>query len=203
MATKSQLSILGEEKSAAELQTFSRESMQWLTAKIAMLRGIQIKQFPSQIRTEKPRYVNRFMLGGLYFFHYNPKMKNGLPYYDTFPLVLMLERYPDGFLGLNLHYLPIKFRVALMKKMLSYGAVYNEEDELKRIRITYDILAASRRFREFRPCLKRYLTNHVKSRILAVQPNEWDIATYLPVQQFRKAKPMEVWQDSMNEIRKS
>ena len=130
-------------------------------------------------------------------------LKNELPYYDTFPLVLILERYPDGFLGLNLHYLPIKFRVALMKKMLSYGGVYTEDDEIRKIRMTYDILASSRRFREFRPCLKRYLTNHVKSRILAVQPNEWDIATYLPVQQFKKAKPLQVWQESINEIRKS
>ena len=203
MATESRLTLLEKEKSAAELQTFSRESMKWLTAKIAELRGLQVRNIPPNIRTEKSRYVNRFLLGGLYFFYYNPKLKNELPYYDTFPLVLILERYPDGFLGLNLHYLPIKFRVALMKKMLSYGGVYTEDDEIRKIRMTYDILASSRRFREFRPCLKRYLTNHVKSRILAVQPNEWDIATYLPVQQFKKAKPLQVWQESINEIRKS
>ena len=203
MATESRLTLLEKEKSAAELQTFSRESMKWLTAKIAELRGLQVRNIPPNIRAEKNRYVRRFLLGGLYFFYYNPKLKNELPYYDTFPLVLVLERYPDGFLGLNLHYLPIKFRVALMKKMLSYGAVHTEDDEIRKIRMTYDILASSRRFREFRPCLKRYLTNHVKSRILAVQPNEWDIATYLPVQQFKKAKPLKVWQDSINEIRKS
>lgn len=203
MATQSRLSLLEQEKSAAEIQTFSRQSTQWLTAKIAELKGLQVRQIPPAIRAEKERYTRRFLLGGLYFFYYNPKMKNDLPYYDTFPLVLMLERYSDGFLGLNLHYLPIKFRVMLMKKLISYGAIYTAEDELKRIRITYDILNASRRFREFRPCLKRYLTNHVKSRILAVQPNEWDIATYLPVQQFKKARPLEVWQDSINEIRKS
>ena len=203
MATQSRLSLLEQEKSAAEIQTFSRQSTQWLTAKIAELKGLQVRQIPPAIRAEKERYTRRFLLGGLYFFYYNPKMKNDLPYYDTFPLVLMLERYSDGFLGLNLHYLPIKFRVMLMKKLISYGAIYTDEDELKRIRISYDILNASRRFREFRPCLKRYLTNHVKSRILAVQPNEWDIATYLPVQQFKKARPLEVWQDSINEIRKS
>lgn len=203
MATQSRLSLLEQEKSAAEIQTFSRQSTQWLTAKIAELKGLQVRQIPPAIRAEKERYTRRFLLGGLYFFYYNPKMKNDLPYYDTFPLVLMLERYSDGFLGLNLHYLPIKFRVMLMKKLISYGAIYTDEDELKRIRISYDILNASRRFREFRPCLKRYLTNHIKSRILAVQPNEWDIATYLPVQQFKKARPNQVWRDSINEIRKS
>lgn len=195
------LTLLEKEKSAAELQTLSRESVKWLTERIAELKGF--RTVPRQIKAERERYTRRFLLGGMYFFQYNPKMKNELPYYDTFPLVLMLERYPDGFLGLNLHYLPIRYRVAFLRKLIGFGAIYTDQDEIKRIRITYDILNAARRFREFRPCLKRYLTNHITSKILAVQPNEWDIATYLPVQQFRKAKPQEVWQDSINEIRKS
>lgn len=200
MAT-SLLTLLEKEKSAAELQTLSRESVKWLMARIAELKGF--RTVPGQIKSERERYTKRFLLGGMYFFQYNPKLKNDLPYYDAFPLVLMLERYNDGFLGLNLHYLPIRYRVAFLKKLISFGAIYTEQDEIKRIRITYDILNASRRFREFRPCLKRYLNNHITSKILAVQPNEWDIATYLPVQQFRKAKPTDVWQDSLNEIRNS
>jgi len=200
MAT-SLLTLLEKEKSAAELQTMSRESVKWLSGRIAELKGF--RTVPMQIKSERERYTRKFLLGGMYFFQYNPKMKDDLPYYDTFPLVLMLQRYPDGFLGLNLHYLPIRYRVALLRKLIGFGAIYTEQDEIKRIRITYDILNASTRFREFRPCLKRYLTTHIKSKILAVQPNEWDIATYLPVQQFKKAKPQVVWHDSVNEIRKS
>jgi len=197
----SKLTSLSEQKTARELQTMSRESLKWLTARISELRNPQ--RIPSQIKREDFRYTNRFLMGGLYFFYYNPKTKDDLPYYDTFPLVLMLERYPDGFLGLNLHYLPIQYRVSFLNKLIGYGAIYNEQDEIKRIRVTYDILNATRRFREFRPCLKRYLNTHIKSRILAVQPNEWDIATYLPIQQFKKATAKEVWKDSVEEIRNS
>ena len=46
--------------------------------------------------------------GRLNMFFYDPKFKKTLPYYDTFPLVLPLEPYSDGFLGINLHYLPMK-----------------------------------------------------------------------------------------------
>jgi virulence-associated protein VapD len=201
MANESQLTLLEREKTAAEMQTLSRKSIQWLVERIAEIKNI--RAVPSQIRAEKNRYTRRFLLGGLYFFYYNPKNKNDLEYYDTFPLVLMLERYSDGFLGLNLHYLPVRYRVALLRKLISYGAIYTDQDEIKRIRITYEILNSTKRFKEFRPCLKRYLNSQIKSRILAVQPNEWDIATYLPVQQFRKAKPNKVWQDSINEIRNS
>ena len=35
--------------------------------------------------------------GRLNMFIYDPKLKKKLPYYDTFPLVLPLEEYNDGF----------------------------------------------------------------------------------------------------------
>ena len=140
------------------------------------------------------------MLGYLYYFFYDPKGKDDLPYYDKFPLVLVLQRYPDGFLGLNLHYLPLKYRLAFIGKLMDY-ATYTPENEIKRIKVTYDILQASKRFREFKPCIKRYLHGHIKSKILAVQPNEWEVALVLPVQQFKGARPQEVWEDSVNEIK--
>jgi hypothetical protein len=65
------------------------------------------------------------------------------------------------------------------------------------------MLDASSKFKEFKPCIKQYLYPHIKSRILAVQHNEWDIAVFLPIQQFKKAQPREVWKDSIEEIRKS
>ena len=198
---QSKLTKLAEQKTAAELQFLSRASMKWLMEKVAGLKNpIAI---PKQISREKSRYVSRFLLGGMYFFFYDPKTKEDMPYYDKFPLVLVLEKYPDGFLGLNLHYLPLKQRVALLQKLVSYGAIYDENDEIKRIRITYEILSASRRFKEFKPCLKKYLYSHMKSRILAVQPDEWEVATYLPIQQFKGAQPKKVWQESIQEIRKS
>ena len=47
-------------------------------------------------------------------FVYSPKLRNKLPYYDTFPLVLPLKNYNNGFLGLNFHYLPYALRLRLL-----------------------------------------------------------------------------------------
>ena len=60
------------------------------------------------------KIAGRFHIGRLNMFVYGPKHAKKLPYYDTFPLVLPLERYSDGFLGMNFHYLPIPLRMRLL-----------------------------------------------------------------------------------------
>ena len=89
-----------------------------------------------------------------------------------------------------------------MTKLMRF-AILNEEDEIIRMRVTYDILNSTRRFREFRPCLKRYLFTHIRSKILLVQPNEWDVAMFLPIQQFKKDTAKNVWRESLTKIRNS
>jgi hypothetical protein len=199
------LTTLSEEKAELNYQTNSRESYKWLMQKIGTLRNPAVAS--ARMTKETHRFVRpsdrqKFLMGGLYFFVYDPKGKAELPYYDRFPLVIPLKRTPDGFIGLNLHYLPLRYRINFLKKLLPL-AIYNDEDEIKRLRVTYPILDASSKYKEFRPCIKQYLYSHVKSRILSIEHNEWDIATFLPIHQFKKAKPQEVWQDSVNEIRNS
>ena len=197
MAYTSKLTTLAKQKTAAQLQTASRDSYRWLVKKINELGN------PTGIASVIAREdrSNRFTNGGLYYFYYDPKTKADLPYYDRFPLVLVLEVHSDSFLGLNLHYLPLRERIALLDNLMEYADLDRNKDIL-RMRVSYEILNASKRFKQFKPCLKKYLFGHVQSRILAVQPNEWDIAAFLPIQQFRKATTSEVWQESLEEIRK-
>ena len=196
----SKLTELAKEYKATEYPRLSKDSINWFKEKIA-----EIKRPAAIIRDiaqEQSRRTNQLNLGRLYCFAYDPKTKDDLPYYDRFPMVLMLEKYPDGFLGLNLHYLPYNYRVAFLNKLVKY-AVTNKEDDIVRLRVTYDILNASRRLREFKPCLKRYLFNHMRSRLLAIQPNEWETATLLPIQSFKGATANKVWKESVEEIKES
>jgi hypothetical protein len=198
----SKLKILTEEFKTTQFPLLSRSSINWFNKKVAEIKNPT--KIIRDIAREKQRTtrVGQIMKGKLYFFFYNPKTRNNLPYYDRFPLVLMLEKYNDGFLGLNLHYLPIRYRVAFLNKLMVF-ALQDNEDDIRRIRVTYDILTASKRFQEFKPCIKRYLYSHVKSRILAVQPDEWQTAIYLPVHQFKGEKAPVIWKESMEEVRNS
>jgi hypothetical protein len=175
----------------------TKQSTQWLLSKVAEIRNPA--HIARGIKAETERETNRFTLGGLYCFYYDPKTKDDLPYWDKFPLVLVLERYNDGFLGLNLHYLPIRHRAAFLDKLMDYAVM--KGDDIMKMRVTYDILTSTKRFREFKPCIKRYLFPHLKSRILKIQPNEWEVAVFLPMHQFKGAKPQQVWQESIDQIK--
>ena len=139
-------------------------------------------------------------IGKMYFYTYDPKYKAILPFYDMFPLVIPIHYYTNGFLGLNLHYLPPRIRAGFMDKLMNF-AIYDDNDEIKRVRVTYDIVSASKRFKEFKPCLKRYLYSNIASKILKVEAKEWETAVFLPVHQFQKAKAPKVWNESVREIR--
>jgi hypothetical protein len=193
----SKLTQLAQQKTASDLQTMSRDSLNWLAKRIGEMRNPG--SISAGITGEDFRHISKFRLGGLYFFCYDAKTKDKLPYWDKFPLVLALERYNDGFLGLNLHYLPLKYRVAFLDKLMDY-AIQGDAGEILSMRVTYDILNASKRLKEFKPCVKRYLTGQIQSRMLAIQPNEWDIAAFLPVQNFVKAPAAKVWQESLEKI---
>ena len=198
MAT-SKLTELAKERSTSEMQMMSRQSLDWLRSKMAQIRNPV--SVANSIARENFRKTTNYKIGKLYFFYYDPKGKEDLPYYDRFPLVLVLDKHPDGFLGLNLHYLPYRYRVAFLNKLMQY-AVLNQDNEIQRLRITYDILSASKRLREFRPCIKKYFHSHMMSKLITIQPDEWEVATLLPIQQFKGAMPQEVWQESVEQIRK-
>ena len=141
-------------------------------------------------RNNKPFY------GKLNMFFYDPKHKKTLPYYDTFPLVLPLERYPDGFLGINMHYLPIPLRIKILDRLVDYSN-NTKFDESTRLMVDYNKL---KKVRLIRPTIHRYLSGHTKSQFRRIDADEFTIATLLPVQRFKKASESEVWKESRGMI---
>ena len=137
-------------------------------------------------RDTKPFY------GKLNMFFYDPKWKKKLPYYDTFPLVLPLETYSDGFLGINMHYLPIPLRIKLLDRLVDYSN-NTKFDESTRLVVDYSKL---KNIRLIKPTIHKYLRGHTKSQFRRIDADEFTIATLLPVQRFKKASDKEVWKDS-------
>jgi len=139
---------------------------------------------------------NRPFYGKLNMFFYNPKFKKKLPYYDTFPLVLPLETYSDGFLGLNLHYLPIPLRIKLLDRLVDYSN-NSQFDESTRLVVDYSKL---KKVRLIKPTIHKYLAGQVQSQFRRIDADEFTIATLLPVQRFKKATAKEVWSDSRSMV---
>lgn len=201
MATISTLTEMARLKAASELPFLSRSSIKWLQENMR-----ELTASPTRLAEEilSEARSGRFQMGGLYQFSYDPATKERLPYYDTFPLVIPLHTKAGangepGFIGLNLHYLPPLVRANFLDKLMDL-AVKNANDEPKRLRITYDLLTSTQRYKEFKPCIKHYLNRQIRSKIKTIKPNEWETAIFLPTANFQKATASRVHKDSINKI---
>ena len=134
--------------------------------------------------------------GLLNMFFYDPKLKKKLPYYDRFPLVLPIEQYSDGFLGINFHYLSMPIRIRLLDRLMNF-ANNKKLDDSTVIRGNYSSL---KRVREIKPCLKRYLNTNVRSRFRKINADEFVVAVLLPVQRFKKKSDQFVYAKSRGMI---
>lgn len=174
----------------------SKESRAWFMNKAKNLnvsRSKLMKEDPIELRS-------RPAVGKMYMYFYDPKHKETLPYYDRFPLIVMVGPAPKGFMGLNLHYLPLSIRAKFLDALLD--TINNERyDESTRFRLSYEMLKRASKLKAFRPCLKRYLSSHVRSRLAMVPAPEWEIATFLPTADFEKASSSEVYKDSRRKMR--
>jgi len=153
----------------------------------------------SMTRSVGNRAVSNPLIGNMYTFKYDPKHKDTLPYYDMYPLIFPINKAKGGILGINFHYLPPTLRAQLMDAL--YGATSNKDyDENTRMRISYNILNGASKYRLFRPTVKHYLTNHIRTRLVYINPSEWDIALFLPTARFVGATKQKVYADSRKAV---
>lgn len=179
-------------KTGLDLRT--KQSRTWLKQNVNKL-----SVDPKTLVRDKDRFAKKILPGKMYFFFYDPKLKEVLPYYDRFPLVMPIEKYNDGFLGLNFHYLPIQYRIVLLDKL--YDLVNNDKfNETTKLQVSYNILNGSSRFKEFAPCVKRYLTQHIQSPMIEVESDKWETAIFLPVEKFVGEKISKIHKNSQELI---
>ena len=133
--------------------------------------------------------------GDMVMYIYDPKLKKTLPYYDTFPLSIVVGPAKEGFYAINLHYLPPNIRAIFLDRL---GDVVSNKkfNKTTKFRITYNLLKATKNYKYFKPCFKHYLTKHVSSKIARVNAAEWNIAIFLQTAKFKKASESKVWADS-------
>ena len=169
----------------------------------------QTSSSPNQIINTAPKVqlTRSPEIGFMYHFFYDPKLKEELPYYDRFPLIFPFKRgfardraiEGGSFLGINLHYLPPQLRARLMDALYTVSTD-KKFDENTRVRISYEILNKASKFRFFKPCIKRYLVNRVRSRFVKINSNQWDTALFLPTERFAKKSKNYVYRQSRGMI---
>lgn len=157
----------------------SKELFDWLLGKAKTAGGMR-----RNLLDAKQQQTAATLIGRMYFFSYDAKMKAVLPRWDRYPLVFPIERYNDGFLGLNLHYLSPDERLAILKKLIEYKTAANLTEKT-RLKLSYDLISSTKRLNSLaRPCIKRYLYSHVRSQFVEIPATEWDRVVQLPLEVF-------------------
>lgn len=170
----------------------TQESRDWFRRRAHAIRRVNrntlMKEDPVQL-------ANDVRIGAMVMFFYDPKTKEQLPYYDSFPLVILVDKAPGGFYGLNLHYLPPLLRAKFLDGLMDIVDDKKITDRSK-FQVSYEYLKRASKMKYFKPCFKHYLTDHVRSRFGVIPGPEWEIATFLPSADFQKAGKNKVYKDS-------
>lgn len=137
----------------------------------------------SNILNDPRKATAHALIGRMYCYHYVPKYEDKLPVWDQFPVVLPMEIYPDGFLGLNLHYLDPGARLALLERLHDF--ITNDKyDDSTRFKLSYSVLNGIKRYEMMKPCIKRYLLEYMQSSMIYIEPDQWELAVLLPFERF-------------------
>jgi hypothetical protein len=184
------IDILSDVIKRKEISKENLRSAHWFRAKIKNFRrnltvrlddtSMTADQFMENSNLIKKQSIDEARLT---LFSYKAKHAKTLPYYDRFPLSMILSQAPDGFIGLNFHYLPYHYRARLLDAV-AYGNKINWQN-LKRNKIVH-------------PCIKKYLTSHVQgANGMTIEGTEQlKFAIFLPIEKFNTKKE-EVWKDSI------
>jgi len=184
---------LEQEAFRAGIAARTKASMDWFQDRVSNVnvsRAGLLKDGPTRARQ---------VYGSMYNFQYDPKTKQTLPYYDRFPLVIPVQPAKKGFHGMNLHYIAPNLRAQFLDSLMD---ITNNDkyDRTTKFKLTYQILKRATQYRFFKPCFKHYLSEHIQSKLLLIEPQDWEIAIFLPTESFRKVSKDSVWRESRGKI---
>lgn len=162
-----------------EAEARSQESLDWFRGRLT-----KIRQPVNKLLTDDDfPVVSVPELGKMYMYVYEAKYKMKLPYWDRFPLTIVYDILSDGFMGINLHYIAPRYRTPLLLSLYEI-ATENDNDEERRVLLTYQLIKSVTSLKYAIPCIKRYLFSHINSRISEIPMDYWDMMVMLPSQQF-------------------
>jgi hypothetical protein len=182
--------------SASGITAHTDASRAWFFDRLKGLSNIDRKKL---LKDQALNPMHRPLPGRMFMFFYDPKGREELPYYDRFPLVIMVGKAKGGFYGLNLHYLPNKLRAMFFDKLMSFTN-NDKYDETTKFRLTYNMLSSASSLKYFAPCFKHYLFSHLRSVPVEVPASDWEIAVCLPTWKFVGADKTGVWKESLKQF---
>jgi hypothetical protein len=175
-----------------------QKSIDWYMRNVRGLVGARVSG-NTVMQSDIGSLTSKVEIGAMYMYFYDPKLKAQLPFYDTFPLVLPFGPAKGGFYGINVHYLPYMLRAKVLGELMNF-ADSKTLTPTSKMRLSYNLLNSLQTAAEIKPCIKHYLTTHVRSQFMKINPVDWKAAIFLPVEAFVGATKESVFRDTRSKI---
>lgn len=185
--------VLYDKKAALKSQAWFAEQVKYLGDAVS----------PNSVMSNSNRRRSTIMPGYMHMFFYNAKYADILPYYDTFPIIFPFSRDAETFTGINFHYLPVKMRVVLLKRLLEF-ATDSKLKESTKMEMQWSYVSGLARFSGVKSAVKKYRFDHVQSQFLFVPAPQWFNAVMIPFERFKTGESgkyyskEKVWSDSIH-----
>ncbi|AFX93612.1 DNA end protector [Serratia phage phiMAM1] len=191
----------------AEAKRNIHRSHVWFTDRISKDANLTPNHMMQAFKDHKrPANKDRYLIGRMFYFKYDAKTKDELPYWDMYPLVFFFNaRMGDGIefgdrgvtylWGLNLHYLPPKLRLLVFEDIirLRNERAYRAKT---RLRLTWKAISRFANHPLYQHCVKLYRADHMRTQLFEIEPQWWEIVIPMRTARFQKQSQASVWKDA-------
>jgi hypothetical protein len=185
---------LHDKATKAGIERQTQRSQAWFRSAAGRMNDISPREI---LKNKTLQHKKNPKIGSMLFFSYKAKHRDTLPFYDKFPLIVLVGPSKDGFVGLNVHYLPPKLRADLFDALQSTTNNNRYDESTKMAPID---LGRVSKHRLYKPCVKRYLNSNVLSPFAQVPAPEWEMAVFLPTARWSGAHEKQVYRESRKQI---
>ena len=159
----------------------SKDLQKWLFEKALSAAAPKARQL--LIRNDQ-RGRDSALIGSLYFFKYDPKLKAKLEMYDKFPMAFPIKMYKDGFLGVNMHYLPMGERKEFIERVNKYRSTSDDNRVAINAQLIQMLESSKRIYKMMPEAVHRYLYSHARSKFITILPDEYEKAVQLRIDEW-------------------
>ncbi|CAL9982391.1 DNA end protector [Vibrio phage K469] len=180
------------------------QAHKWFMGRISKDTNLKTERVYKELKENKTRKaMDKGLIGRLFLFNYDPKTKDTLPVYDTWPLVFFFNAHvgsgngngEKGVLylhGINMHYLSPKLRLILFTELikLKNDSALREKTRLK---LSWQIIKKLAGARLAEHAVKTYRADHIRSELAEVYPQDWIIVISMQISRFVKGGKAMAW----------
>lgn len=182
----------------------TKNSNKWFFDRITKDTNLKAERVHRELVKEGTRNPeDKYLIGRLYLFNYDPKHKQTLPVYDEWPMTFFFNSFKgDGvkfgergvhyLLGLNMHYLPPKLRLRLFTDLVK---LKNDSTLRKktRLKLQWKVINGLATSRYAEHAVKMYRVDHIRSRLAQINPDQWEICIPMQLARWKKGGKGTAW----------